>query len=89
MAVVREEPVACVDVLTCPGLVPDVLSRGGSRTRLLAALTHLCAAKPIWWQLGSVAHAPLGGFTCALVGRRSLQVGYQCRQIVDRCASAP
>ena len=35
------------------------------------------------------ASAPLGGFTCALVGRGGHQVGYRCRQTVGSCASAP
>ena len=37
----------------------------GSRTPLLAVLTLQCAAKPTWWPMGSTAHAPLGGLTCA------------------------
>ena len=32
---------------------------------LLAVLTLQCAAKPTWWPMGSTAHAPLGGLTCA------------------------
>ena len=37
----------------------------GSRALLLAVLTLQCAAKPTWWPMGSTAHAPLGGLTCA------------------------
>ena len=35
------------------------------------------------------ASAPLGGFTCALVGRGGHQVGYRCHPTVGRCAWAP
>ena len=39
----------------------------GSRAHLLATLTRSCVAKPTWWKLGTAAHAPLGGLTCASV----------------------
>jgi len=39
---------------------------GGSRDAWMAVLTRQCAAGPYWWSMGTPAHAPPQGLTCAL-----------------------
>lgn len=76
-------------VCVCPGIIFSLLASKGLKWAFFAVLGEFCIgcghAHRVLGELctgGCLcggASAPLGGFTCALVGRGGHQVGYRCR----------